>query len=110
MYEDGNYTKAKPLLDQFKLDHIKQRAIQVPPEPCFGANLMFSNPFLRGLNQQDFDEEGGQIDGTLAHSIERLIGLSTTEIYKKKLLTTYSGYALSKQHLTEKLSSKVAIN
>ena len=44
------------------------------------------------LSWSDFDEEGGQIDGTIAHSIERLIGLSTTEIFKQKLKTTYCGY------------------
>ena len=103
-HEDGNYTKAKPLLDQFKLDHIKREShFKFPTGTMFWCKPDVLKPILDwGLNQQDFDEEGGQIDGTLAHSIERLIGLSTTEIYKKKLLTTYSGYALSKQHLTDK--------
>ena len=55
-----------------------------------------------GLNWNNFDEEGGQIDGTIAHGIKRLIGISTTEIYKQKLLTTYAGYLLSKQHKHDK--------
>ena len=54
------------------------------------------------LSWNDFDEEGGQIDGTTAHSIERLIGLSATEIFNQKLQTTYCGYQLSKQHQADK--------
>ena len=62
------------------------------------------------LDWQDFDEEGGQIDGTIAHSIERLIGLSTTEIHNQKLQTTYCGYSLSNSTSPTNLSSKVGTN
>ena len=65
----------------------------------YGAVLLLWN-----LSWNDFDEEAGQIDGTIAHSIERLIGISTTEIANKKLKTTYCGYQSSKQYLEEKIN------
>ena len=61
-------------------------------EPILGWDLKF----------EDFDNEGGQIDGTLAHSIERLIGLCCTEYFHKKIITSYCGYAESKQHQSDK--------
>ena len=103
-HEDGNYSKASTFLKRFKLDHIKRNS-----RFCFPTGTMFwckpelLKPILDwDLSWNDFDEEGGQIDGTIAHSIERLIGLSTTEIFKQKLQTTYCGYSHSKQHRTDK--------
>ncbi|WP_226409654.1 rhamnan synthesis F family protein [Synechococcus sp. MU1625] len=103
-HEDGNYKKANSFLTQFNLSHIKRDSqFRFPTGTMFWCKPDLLKPILDwNLDWQDFDEEGGQIDGTIAHSIERLIGISTTEIYNQKLQTTYCGYSLSKQHLTDK--------
>ena len=103
-HEDGNFSKANTFLKQFNLSHItRDSQFRFPTGTMFWCKPELLKPILDwNLSWEDFDEEGGQIDGTIAHSIERLIGLSTTEIYNQKLQTTYSGYSLSKQHLTDK--------
>ena len=103
-HEDGNYSKASPFLKRFNLDHIKRDSqFRFPTGTMFWCKPELLKPILDwDLSWNDFDEEGGQIDGTIAHSIERLIGLSTTEIFNQKLKTTYCGYSLSKQHQTDK--------
>ena len=103
-HEDGNYTKANPFLKRFNLDHItRDSQFRFPTGTMFWCKPELLKPILDwDLGWNDFDEEGGQIDGTIAHSIERLIGLSTTEIFNQTLQTTYCGYFLSKQHQTDK--------
>jgi glycosyltransferase involved in cell wall biosynthesis/GT2 family glycosyltransferase len=103
-HEDGNYKKANPFLTRFNLDHItRDSEFRFPTGTMFWCKPALLKPLLDwNLTWQDFDEEGGQIDGTIAHSIERLIGLSTTELFNQDLKTTYCGYFLSKQHLTDK--------
>ena len=103
-HEDGNYKKANPFLTRFNLDHItRDSEFRFPTGTMFWCKPALLKPLLDwNLTWKDFDEEGGQIDGTIAHSIERLIGLSTTELFNQDLKTTYCGYFLSKQHLTDK--------
>ena len=103
-HEDGNYAKARPFLNRYNLNQIKRESqFQFPTGTMFWCKPALLQPILDwGLNWNDFDEEGGQIDGTIAHSVERLIGISTTEIYEQKLLTTYAGYLLSKEHKNDK--------
>ncbi len=103
-HEDGNYTKAKPFLKRFHLNHItRDSQFRFPTGTMFWCKPDSLQPLLDwDLSWSDFDEEGGQIDGTIAHSIERLIGLSTTQIFQQNLKTTYCGYFLSKQHLADK--------
>ena len=101
--EDGNFSKANAFLKKFNLSHIQRDSyFRLPTGTSFCKPALLKPILDWNLNWQDFDEEGGQIDGTIAHSIERLIGISTTEIHKQKLQTTYCGYFLSKQHLTDK--------
>lgn len=71
------------------LDRILQysRLLGIGPDEildhAFFAGTMFIarvaalEPILHlGISEQDFEPESGQIDGTLAHAVERLIGLS----------------------------------
>ena len=103
-HENGNYDKAKPLLDLLGLKHIDRNSeFLFPTGNMFWCKPEVLKPILDwGLEFQDFDNEKGQIDGTLAHSIERLIGLCCTEYYNKKIITSYCGYGQSKQHQSDK--------
>ena len=104
-HEDGNYEKAKPLLNTMGVDKIHRNSeFLFPTGTMFWCKPDVLKPILDwGLTFQDFDSEGGQIDGTLAHSIERLIGLCCTEYSRKKIITSYCGYAVSNQHHSDKL-------
>ena len=103
-HNNCNYDKAKPLLKKFNLDHIQRdSSFRFPVGTMFWCKPEVLKPILEwGLTWRDFGEEAGQIDGTIAHSIERLIGISTTEIFKQKLKTSYCGYSISKQYSREK--------
>ena len=43
-----------------------------------------------GLTPNDFEEEIGQKDGTLAHSVERAFALSVFAANLKQVVTTYN--------------------
>ena len=103
-HEEGNYEKAKPLLNTLGLDQINRNSeFLFPTGNMFWCKPDILKPILDwNLKFEDFDNEGGQIDGTLAHSIERLIGLCCTEYSHKKIITSYCGYADSKQHQSDK--------
>ena len=103
-YNNCNYEKAKPFLKRFNLDHIQRDShFRFPAGTMFWCKPQALKPILQwGLSWKDFEEEAGQVDGTLAHSVERLIGISTTEIFKQKLKTSYCGYSISKQYSREK--------
>ena len=105
-YTNRNYKRAQPFLKKYNLNNIKRDScFDFPAGTMFWCKPEVLNPILNwNLSWNDFDEEAGQIDGTIAHSIERLIGISTTEIANKKLKTTYCGYQSSKQYLEEKLN------
>ncbi|MGB1776092.1 MAG: rhamnan synthesis F family protein [Synechococcus sp.] len=103
-HEKNNYLKAQPLLNKLGLESITaQSSFQFPVGTMFWCKPDILQPLIDWqLSFDDFDAEGGQIDGTLAHSIERLIGLCCTEFYQKKLVSTYCGYHHSKQHKGDK--------
>ena len=103
-HEDGNYDKAKPLLDTLELNHIDRNSdFLFPTGTMFWCKSEILKPIIDwDLKFDDFDNEGGQVDGTLAHSIERLIGLSCTEKFRKRIITSYCGYANSKKHQSDK--------
>ena len=103
-HEDGNYNKAKTLLKTLGLEQINRNSeFLFPTGNMFWCKPDILKPILDwDLKFEDFDNEGGQIDGTLAHSIERLIGLCCTEYFHKKIITSYCGYAESKQHQSDK--------
>ena len=100
----SNYEKAKPLLHKLGLDHINEHAsFRFPVGTMFWCKREILQPLIDwDLRFDDFDTEGGQIDGTLAHSVERLIGLCCTDVFNKRLISTYCGYQHSKQHKGDK--------
>ena len=77
------------------------KSLAIPTEPIkfsYVAGSMFwfrpeaLSPILRlGLRTQDFEPEEGQIDATLAHALERFIGM----------ILTHSGYKLAESSLHE---------
>ena len=71
-HEEGNYEKAKPLLNTLGLDQINRNSeFLFPTGNMFWCKPVILKPILDwNLQFKDFDNEGGQIDGTLAHSIE----------------------------------------
>jgi O-antigen biosynthesis protein len=103
-HEDGNYDKAKPLLNKLGLHQIDRNSEFIfPTGNMFWCKPTVLKPILDwGLKFEDFDNEGGQIDGTLAHSIERLIGLCCTHYAHKTIITSYCGYRDSKQYQSDK--------
>jgi len=72
----------------------KRMGAQAPPERCpdypagsfFWASVDYLRPLLTcGLALKDFDDEAAQIDGTVAHAIERMLGDLTRTTGLKKL-------------------------
>ncbi|BEV36631.1 rhamnan synthesis F family protein [Synechococcus sp. M16CYN] len=103
-YKDNNYKKAQLFLETQGLKHINRDSeFLFPAGTMFWCKSEILKPILEwGLTFRNFDKETGQIDGTLAHSIERLIGLCCTEISHKKIITSYVGYSQSKQYQNDK--------
>lgn len=68
-----------------------------PGGSFFWCRTSMLRPLLgAGLSFKDFDEEKGQIDGTLAHAIERFIGvLGAANGYKKICVTADVAYNLA---------------
>ena len=103
-HERSNFEKAQPFLKKLGIDSIQAESnFRFPVGTMFWCKTEILKPLIDWkLNFNDFDAEGGQIDGTLAHSVERLIGLCCTEYYQKSLVSTYCGYQNSKQHKGDK--------
>ena len=79
-YTNKNYKRAQHFLKQNNLNNIRRDScFDFPAGTMFWCKPEVLKPILNwNLRWEDFDEEAGQIDGTIAHSIERLIGISTT--------------------------------
>ncbi|WP_294532349.1 rhamnan synthesis F family protein [uncultured Rhodoblastus sp.] len=72
----GNRDVVISLLNRFGLSYLGDTCPHFPAGSFFWARTDALRPLLEGrLCLEDFDEEAGQIDGTLAHAIERLFGL-----------------------------------
>nr|WP_246732843.1 rhamnan synthesis F family protein [Methylobacterium sp. BTF04] len=70
----GNYDRARHLLGRAGIDISKDLVLDFPSSSFFWGRCDAMRPLLDlGLDWKDFDPEAGQVDGTLAHAIERSI-------------------------------------
>jgi len=71
----GNYAVAQSLAQRMGLDIERQRLVLFPAGSVFWARSEALRPLLAaGLAFEDFPAEEGQLDGTPAHALERLLG------------------------------------
>jgi O-antigen biosynthesis protein len=92
-----NYIKALPILQKWSVASDSNDRFSFPAGSMFWAKTSSLRPlFELNLKFSDFDEERGQIDGTLAHSVERLIGICVTMTCKKEIKTSYLSWNAGK--------------
>jgi lipopolysaccharide biosynthesis protein len=69
-----NYLNAKSLLDRMGVDISINDRFDFPSGSMFWARPATLEPIIKlNLHYDDFPEEDGQVDGTLAHSVERIL-------------------------------------
>jgi len=80
----GNLQKAQQLAQKLGVQ-APDKCPDYPSGSFFWARVDYLRPLLNcGLTSQDFDEEAGQIDGTMAHAIERMLAcLPSTDKVRK---------------------------
>lgn len=67
-----NYPVMSRLLSKMKIDYSQENILEFPSSTMFWMKTKAIAPLVDlDLSYDDFDEESGQVDGTLAHSIER---------------------------------------
>jgi len=70
----NNFPLAKNLAIKMGFDIFEKTVLDFPSGSMFYARCSAIKPLLDlNLSFEDFAEEGGQVDGTLAHSIERIM-------------------------------------
>ena len=70
----GNYKMSRALLCKMGLDIHFHSKVNFPSGTMFWAKTKALKPILTlGLSYEDFPEERGQLDETLAHAIERIL-------------------------------------
>jgi hypothetical protein len=68
-----DFPPARALAGRMGLDLARDQPLDFPSGSMFWARSAALRPLLEaGLTVEDFPEEAGQVDGTLAHAVERL--------------------------------------
>lgn len=81
----SDYEHAKVLLKRSGYNLSKLSPLYFPAGSMFFAKTEVIKPIIKTLNIEDFDQESGQISGTMAHAIERSFCFFT-ELAKLKWL------------------------
>jgi hypothetical protein len=69
-----NFDRTRALLERLGVTIDARTPLEFPTGTMFFARREVLDPLLQlGLTYDDFDEEAGQVDGTLAHGIERTL-------------------------------------
>jgi hypothetical protein len=69
-----DYEHARALMRRLGYDIDKNLVLEFPSGSMFWGRTAAMRPLLElGLSFEDFPEESGQVDGTLAHAIERIL-------------------------------------
>ncbi len=72
----GNKATVNRLLATMSLGSAPEKCPDFPAGSFFWCRTLALAPLLKaGITEEEFDEEHGQIDGTLAHAIERVVAL-----------------------------------
>ncbi len=69
-----NYDQARALMRRLGVEIDKNLTLEFPSGSMFWGRVAAIRPLLDlGLAYEDFPEESGQVDGTIAHAIERIV-------------------------------------
>jgi GT2 family glycosyltransferase len=91
VYNSGNFEQAEPYLHRWGIDSLTPNSFtQFPIGSMFWARPQVLAPILQEqISLSDFQEESGQTDGTFAHALERLIGVSCQKVCGLKILSAF---------------------
>lgn len=97
-HDPKNSFYAKPILKKWGIEVEKDETFTFPAGTMFWCQSQVLQPLIDlNLTFSSFDQEAGQIDGTLAHALERLIGISTTKLFKASIKTSFLAWNQGKK-------------